>query len=36
MSLRTVRRTVSNLMARLEARSRFEAGVRAARAGWLS
>ena len=36
VSLRTVRRTVSNLMARLEARSRFEAGVRAARAGWLS
>jgi DNA-binding CsgD family transcriptional regulator/sugar-specific transcriptional regulator TrmB len=36
VSLRTVRRTVSNLMARLEARSRFEAGVLAARAGWLS
>ncbi|ALC29393.1 MULTISPECIES: helix-turn-helix domain-containing protein [Streptomyces] len=36
VSLRTVRRTVSGLMARLEARSRFEAGVLAARAGWLS
>ncbi|MFF1561662.1 LuxR C-terminal-related transcriptional regulator [Streptomyces sp. NPDC058279] len=36
ISLRTVRRTVSNLMALLEARSRFEAGVLAARAGWLS
>ncbi|MFJ1646432.1 LuxR C-terminal-related transcriptional regulator [Streptomyces sp. NPDC088258] len=35
-SLRTVRRTVSGLMVRLEARSRFEAGVLAARAGWLS
>ncbi|MEU7114571.1 helix-turn-helix transcriptional regulator [Streptomyces sp. NPDC046182] len=36
LSLRTVRRTVSGLMVRLEARSRFEAGVLAARAGWLS
>ncbi|MFI5757211.1 LuxR C-terminal-related transcriptional regulator [Streptomyces sp. NPDC051569] len=35
VSLRTVRRTVSILMARLEARSRFEAGVLAARAGWF-
>ncbi|WP_316524202.1 helix-turn-helix transcriptional regulator [Kitasatospora brasiliensis] len=36
VSLRTVRRTVSSLMVRLDARSRFEAGVLAARAGWLS
>jgi DNA-binding CsgD family transcriptional regulator len=35
LSLRTVRRATSDLMARLDARSRFEAGVLAARAGWL-
>ncbi|WP_405010263.1 LuxR C-terminal-related transcriptional regulator [Kitasatospora sp. NBC_01539] len=35
VSLRTVRRMASDLMARLGARSRFEAGVRAARQGWL-
>jgi DNA-binding CsgD family transcriptional regulator len=35
VSLRTVRRMASELMARLEARSRFEAGVRAVRNGWL-
>ena len=36
ISLRTVRRMMSELMVRLEARSRFEAGVRAAQRGWLS
>ncbi|MET7653532.1 MULTISPECIES: LuxR C-terminal-related transcriptional regulator [unclassified Streptomyces] len=36
LSLRTVRRTASGLISRLGARSRFEAGVLAARAGWLS
>ncbi|MEU7555846.1 helix-turn-helix transcriptional regulator [Streptomyces sp. NPDC044571] len=36
LSLRTVRRTASGLIGRLGARSRFEAGVLAARAGWLS
>ncbi|MEU0175339.1 LuxR C-terminal-related transcriptional regulator [Streptomyces massasporeus] len=35
LGLRTVRRDVSGLMARLGARSRFEAGALAARAGWL-
>lgn len=35
VSLRTVRRTMSDLMSRLEARSRFEAGARAAQRGWL-
>lgn len=35
VSLRTVRRMVSDLSARLGARSRFEAGVLAARCGWL-
>ena len=35
VSLRTVRRMASDMMARLGARSRFEAGVRAARHGWL-
>ena len=35
VSLRTVRRTASDLMGRLKARSRFEAGVRAAHRGWL-
>ncbi|MDT9683729.1 LuxR C-terminal-related transcriptional regulator [Streptomyces sp. TRM76323] len=36
IGLRTVRRTMSDLMSRLEARSRFEAGARAAQRGWLS
>jgi DNA-binding CsgD family transcriptional regulator len=35
LSLRTVRRINSDLMSRLGARSRFEAGVRAAKEGWL-
>jgi DNA-binding CsgD family transcriptional regulator len=35
ISLRTVRRVVADLMTRLEARSRFEAGVQAVRSGWL-
>ncbi|WP_461011710.1 helix-turn-helix transcriptional regulator [Streptomyces capparidis] len=35
VSLRTVSRTISELMQELGASSRFEAGVRAARLGWL-
>ncbi|MEU9096956.1 helix-turn-helix transcriptional regulator [Streptomyces sp. NPDC048361] len=35
ISLRTVRRMSSELMSRLGARSRFEAGVRATKEGWL-
>ncbi|WP_197319156.1 helix-turn-helix transcriptional regulator [Saccharomonospora sp. NB11] len=35
VSVRTVRRLVAGLMDRLDARSRFEAGVKAARRGWL-
>jgi DNA-binding NarL/FixJ family response regulator len=35
LSLRTVRRMASELMTRLNAHSRFEAGVRAAHRGWL-
>jgi DNA-binding CsgD family transcriptional regulator len=35
VSLRTVRRITADLMTRLMARSRFEAGVRAAKLGWL-
>ncbi|MFU8849569.1 helix-turn-helix transcriptional regulator [Micromonospora sp. SL1-18] len=35
LSLRTVRRITAALMERLQARSRFEAGVRAAQCGWL-
>lgn len=35
ISVRTVRRRVSDLMARLGARSRFQAGARAACRGWL-
>ncbi|MQA88208.1 MAG: hypothetical protein GEV03_27205 [Streptosporangiales bacterium] len=35
MSVRTCRRHVANVMKRLEAASRFEAGVKAARRGWL-
>lgn len=36
IGLRTVRRMMSDLMLRLDARSRFEAGARAAQRGWLS
>lgn len=35
VSLRTVRRMMAELMARLGARSRFEAGIRAAERGWI-
>ena len=35
VSLRTVRRIASELMVRLTARSRFEAGVKAAKSGWI-
>jgi DNA-binding CsgD family transcriptional regulator/sugar-specific transcriptional regulator TrmB len=35
VSVRTCRRLTADLMVRLDARSRFQAGVRAARAGWL-
>ncbi|WP_020578030.1 helix-turn-helix transcriptional regulator [Actinopolymorpha alba] len=35
VSLRTVRRMMAELMARLNARSRFEAGIRAAERGWI-
>jgi DNA-binding CsgD family transcriptional regulator len=35
LSVRTVRRTVSQLMDRLGARSRFQAGAKAASRGWL-
>jgi DNA-binding CsgD family transcriptional regulator len=35
VSLRTVRRRVAELLAELDADSRFQAGVRAARRGWL-
>ncbi|MCY0924889.1 helix-turn-helix transcriptional regulator [Streptomyces sp. H27-H1] len=35
ISVRSVRRLMSDIMARLEARSRFEAGVRASERGWL-
>jgi DNA-binding NarL/FixJ family response regulator len=35
VSLRTVRRIASDLMTRLTARSRFEAGVKAAQLGWI-
>ncbi|MFI9388824.1 LuxR C-terminal-related transcriptional regulator [Kutzneria sp. NPDC052558] len=35
VSLRTVRRMASDLMAHLKARSRFDAGVRAAKRGWV-
>ncbi|WP_344892978.1 LuxR C-terminal-related transcriptional regulator [Nonomuraea antimicrobica] len=36
ISLRTERRLAASLMARLNAKSRFQAGVLAARAGWLA
>jgi DNA-binding CsgD family transcriptional regulator len=35
VSLRTIRRMMADLMARLGAKSRFEAGIKAARRGWL-
>ncbi|GAA1965560.1 LuxR C-terminal-related transcriptional regulator [Catenulispora subtropica] len=35
VSLRTVRRIMADLMRRLEAGSRFEAGIKAAKRGWL-
>lgn len=35
ISPRTVRRTMSEVMARLDARSRFQAGARAVQEGWL-
>ncbi|MFI7348082.1 DUF6879 family protein [Streptomyces sp. NPDC049936] len=35
VSLRTVRRQMSSLMERLDARSRFEAGLKAAQLGWI-
>jgi len=35
LSLRTVRRMTAVLLGRLGARSRFQAGVRAAQQGWL-
>lgn len=36
VSVRTLRRQIADLMARLEAGSRFEAGMQAATRGWLS
>ena len=36
VSLSTVRRTMAQLMERLNARSRFQAGVQATRRGWVS
>ncbi|WP_370948696.1 LuxR C-terminal-related transcriptional regulator [Amycolatopsis sp. cg5] len=35
VSVRTIRRTVADIMARLGARSRFQAGAKAADRGWL-
>jgi DNA-binding NarL/FixJ family response regulator len=35
VSVRTVRRMVADLMRRLDARSRFQAGILAQRRGWL-
>jgi DNA-binding NarL/FixJ family response regulator len=35
VSVRTVRRMVADLMRRLNARSRFQAGILAAQRGWL-
>jgi DNA-binding CsgD family transcriptional regulator len=35
VSLRTVRRIMADLMHRLDASSRFEAGIKAAKRGWL-
>jgi DNA-binding NarL/FixJ family response regulator len=36
LSVRTVRRVVSDVMAQLGARSRFQAGIKAAERGWLT
>ncbi|MEE6258191.1 helix-turn-helix transcriptional regulator [Plantactinospora sonchi] len=36
ISVRTVRRTMSGIMGRLGARSRFQAGIKAAEGGWLA
>jgi DNA-binding NarL/FixJ family response regulator len=36
VSTRTVRRLMAGLMERLDARSRFEAGIKVAERGWLS
>ncbi|MET8630960.1 LuxR C-terminal-related transcriptional regulator, partial [Kitasatospora sp. NPDC004669] len=36
VSPRTARRIATDLMERLNARSRFQAGVRATQAGWLA
>jgi len=36
IGLRTVRRMVADLMTKLDARSRFEAGANAVARGWLS
>jgi DNA-binding NarL/FixJ family response regulator len=36
VSVRTVRRMITAMMDRLGARSRFQAGARAADSGWLS
>lgn len=36
VSVRTARRVASDLLARLDARSRFQAGVRAAARGWIN
>jgi DNA-binding NarL/FixJ family response regulator len=35
MSVRTVRRTIADLTARLDATSRFQAGVNAAHNAWI-
>jgi len=35
ISIRTVRRIMADLMGKLNARSRFQAGVEAARRGWI-
>jgi DNA-binding NarL/FixJ family response regulator len=35
ISLRTARRMMADLMARLDASSRFEAGLKAVKCGWL-
>jgi DNA-binding NarL/FixJ family response regulator len=35
VSVRTVSRTVSDLMRHLDAQSRFQAGLRASQAGWI-
>ncbi|WP_234373185.1 LuxR C-terminal-related transcriptional regulator [Streptomyces sp. H-KF8] len=35
VSIRTVRRTMADLMRRLNAQSRFQAGTEAVRRGWI-